>query len=52
MFQMIFKEEQRHAKVLESVIEFVSSPEKWLENAEWYHLEEYWTSVFCVVGLR
>ncbi|HAM52266.1 MAG TPA: rubrerythrin [Nitrospiraceae bacterium] len=41
MFLMISEEEQRHARVLESVIEFVSRPEEWLENAEWYHLEEY-----------
>jgi rubrerythrin len=41
MFLVISEEEQRHALVLESVIEFVSRPEEWLENAEWYHLEEY-----------
>ena len=41
IFLMISEEEQRHARVLETVIEFVSRPEDWLENAEWYHLEEY-----------
>jgi rubrerythrin len=28
-------EEQRHADVLENIIEFVSGPRQYLENAEW-----------------
>ena len=28
-------------KILEGIIEFVSRPQTWLENAEWNHLEDY-----------
>ncbi len=41
MFLAISEEERQHALVLENVIEFVSRPDEWLENAEWCHLEEY-----------
>ena len=34
-------EEKKHYFLLENIIEFVSKPETWLENAEFYHLEEY-----------
>ena len=41
LFEMLAKEEQKHYFLLENLIEFVSRPKQWLENAEWYHLEEY-----------
>jgi rubrerythrin len=41
MFRNIAAEEKRHALVLEKVLDFVSRPTEWLENAEWYHLEDY-----------
>ena len=41
VFLKIADEEKRHYLVLESIINFVNRPESWLENAEWYHLEEY-----------
>jgi len=34
-------EEKKHYFLLENIIEFVSRPETWLENAEFSHLEEY-----------
>ena len=34
-------EEKKHYFLLENIIEFVSRPETWLENAEFCHLEEY-----------
>jgi len=34
-------EENKHYFLLENIIEFVSRPQTWLENAEWHHLEEY-----------
>ncbi|MDZ7642463.1 MAG: ferritin family protein [Desulfurivibrio sp.] len=36
-------EEDNHLRIMENILEFVSRPEpgKWLEDAEWYHLEEY-----------
>jgi rubrerythrin len=33
--------EKKHYFLLENIIDFVSRPERWLENAEFYHLEEY-----------
>jgi rubrerythrin len=34
-------EEKKHYFLLENIIEFVSRPEQWLEDAEFNHLEEY-----------
>jgi rubrerythrin len=34
-------EEKKHYFLLDNIIDFVSRPETWLENAEFYHLEEY-----------
>lgn len=41
LFERIAVEERRHFRILEGIIDFVSRPEQWLENAEWHHLEEY-----------
>jgi rubrerythrin len=41
IFERIAVEERRHYRILEGIIDFVSGPELWLENAEWTHLEEY-----------
>lgn len=35
------REERRHYRLLENVIEFVSRPEEWLESAEFARMEEY-----------
>ncbi|OGS40282.1 MAG: hypothetical protein A3J82_05485 [Elusimicrobia bacterium RIFOXYA2_FULL_69_6] len=37
----IADEEGRHMFLLESMIEFISRPQTWLENAEFNHLEDY-----------
>ena len=41
MFLQVAAEERRHAGVLQNVVDFVSRPQEWLEDAEWYHLEDY-----------
>jgi len=41
IFLRLADEEKKHYFLLENIIEFVSRPESWLENAEFYHLEEY-----------
>jgi len=41
LFERLAKEEQKHYFLIENIIAFVSRPKQWLENAEWYHLEEY-----------
>ena len=41
LFQKLAEEEKKHYFLLDNIIEFVSRPKQWLENAEWYHLDEY-----------
>jgi rubrerythrin len=41
IFKKLAEEEKKHYFLLDNIIEFVSRPETWLENAEFYHLEEY-----------
>jgi len=40
-FVTLAEEEKKHYFLLENIIEFVSRPQTWLENAEFCHLEEY-----------
>jgi rubrerythrin len=41
IFLKLADEEKKHFFLLENIIDFVSRPETWLENAEFYHLDEY-----------
>ncbi len=41
LFLRLAEEEKKHYFLLDNIIEFVSRPEHELENAEFYHLEEY-----------
>lgn len=41
IFLELADEEKKHYFLLENIINFVSRPDTWLENAEFYHLEEY-----------
>jgi rubrerythrin len=41
VFLKIADEEQTHFNILENLIIMLQRPETWLENAEWYRLEEY-----------
>lgn len=41
IFEKIAAEEKQHYWLLEDLIEFTSRPERWLENAEWNHHDEY-----------
>ncbi len=41
VFLKIAEEEKKHFFILERITDFVSRPLTWLENPEWYHLEEY-----------
>lgn len=41
IFLKIADEEKKHYLILENIIDFVSRPSEWLENPEWYHLDEY-----------
>ena len=41
IFNTLAEEENKHYFLLENIIEFVSRPKTWLENAEFHHLEKY-----------
>ncbi|MBU4269140.1 MAG: ferritin family protein [Acidobacteria bacterium] len=41
MFFLIAEEEKRHEFLLDHLIQFVSRPQTWLENAEFNHLDQY-----------
>jgi len=43
VFLKIAEEEKTHYQMLDTIVEFVARPEpgNWLENAEWYHTDEY-----------
>jgi rubrerythrin len=41
IFDRLAEEENKHYFLLENIIEFVSRPQTWLENAEFHHLEQY-----------
>ena len=41
MFKALCEQERKHAALVQHLIDFVSSPQTWLEDAEFYHLDEY-----------
>jgi rubrerythrin len=41
IFTKIANQEKVHYLILQNIIDFVTSPGTWLEDPEWYHLEEY-----------
>ncbi len=42
VFERIIDEEKRHCELIENIIEFLSAPERWVENAEFSKVgEEY-----------
>ena len=41
LFQQFAAEEAKHIVLLENMIEFVTRPQHWLENAEFFHPDEY-----------
>ena len=41
IFERLADEESRHMSLVENMLEFISRPQTWLENAEFNHLEEY-----------
>lgn len=41
ILKLIIEQERSHEKLIVSLMEFQRHPGEWLENAEWYHLDEY-----------
>ena len=37
----IAEDEKKHRFLLKNTVEFISRPKTWIENAEFYHLDEY-----------
>jgi rubrerythrin len=40
IFLTLANEEKSHCVLLENIVNFVSQPDSWLENPEWYHIDE------------
>ncbi|MFW6279314.1 MAG: ferritin-like domain-containing protein [Bacillota bacterium] len=40
-FQKLASEEKKHENILRNLTEMVNRPNTWLDDAEWYHREEY-----------
>ena len=40
LFLKLVVEEKKHYVLLDNIIDFISRPEQWLENAEFFHLED------------
>ncbi len=40
-FHQLAREEAKHQQIMENITKMVDRPNTWLDDAEWYHLEEY-----------
>jgi rubrerythrin len=40
IFLTLASEEKNHCVLLENLVHLVSQPDNWLENSEWYHVDE------------
>ncbi len=40
-FRQLAREETKHQHIMENIVKMVNRPNTWLEDAEWYHMEEY-----------
>lgn len=41
IFTKLAEQEKKHFSVMQNIIDFISRPQTWLENAEFTHLDEY-----------
>ncbi|MFP4016117.1 MAG: ferritin-like domain-containing protein [Halanaerobiales bacterium] len=41
VFRELAREEAKHQMIMENIAEMVDRPNTWLDDAEWYHMEEY-----------
>lgn len=41
LFLKLAEEEKKHYRLMENLTDFVSRPRQWLENAEFFHLDQY-----------
>jgi rubrerythrin len=40
IFLTLANEEKSHCVLLENIVNLVSQPDNWVENAEWYHIDD------------
>ena len=40
-FEKLAREEKKHENIMHNLVEFVNRPNTWLDDAEWYHIEDY-----------
>ena len=41
VFNKLAEEEKKHENILHNLVDFVNKPNTWLDDAEWYHIEDY-----------
>ena len=41
IYQKLAAEERAHSTILQGIIDFISAPDMWLENAERHHMDTY-----------
>lgn len=41
VFQQLAEEERKHQMIMETLAEMLDRPKSWVEDAEWFHMEEY-----------
>lgn len=41
VFKELAEEERKHENIMVNIVEMVNKPNTWLEDAEWYHHEQY-----------
>lgn len=41
VFTKLSEEEKKHENIMNNLVDFVNKPNTWLDDAEWYHLEDY-----------
>ncbi len=41
LFEQLAEEEKKHYRLLRGLADFVNRPKTWLEDAEFYHIEDY-----------
>ena len=40
-FKQLAREEKKHENIMNNLVDFVDKPNTWLDDAEWYHIEDY-----------
>ncbi len=41
VFNRLARKEKKHEEILQNIINMVNKPNTWLDDPEWYHLDEY-----------